>query len=532
MRAREFVNEVKMSPSSVERMTKDVSAHAGMEFEMYAPNIMIGSSKLEGDRRPSSIWDVVEFFHVREGSELYNYLEDEYNSFAANRKNKYWSVDKKPFMLREYLGMEFSKEEVAKILSNATKKQKAMIRLKAYLEDHPEFESKVKTKYNKEYAYNLDDGEVDAEFLEHLEIEKMSDALQKFQDADIYWPSDSKEKPSGTTIEELAELFKSVVNTNVIASRTYHGVARDNTSYIIEPDASLTLISNPGDAGIEIISPPLPLPTMLEHLSTVIDWAKNYGCYTNKSCGLHMNVSLDDVPMENLDYVKLALFVGDRYILREYERLGNIYAASSVNDIQRNADPKKALAELNKMKNGLAKLAHKVIHDGITAHRMSLSVHDKYVEFRHPGGNWLNIDIGKLKNTLLRFVAALDIACDPSKYQKEYATKLVKLMNPTDNTTIQKFIEYSMGIIDSAELKAGVKKMQHTRYMIRQNYKNYVVTLDDKSSQSGPYLFDVFSSDTKFFAKDPPHAIELAKEKWGPRYHNLPDSDFIVQELD
>ena len=65
---------------------------------------------------------------------------------------------------------------------------------------------------------------------------------------------------------------------------------------------------------------------------------------------------------------------------------------------------------------------------------VSVNLHDNYVEFRSPGGDWLNYDFEVLANTLRRFVVALDAAMDPQKYQREYYSKLYKLLTPDDKS--------------------------------------------------------------------------------------------------
>ena len=537
MRANEFINEVNMSPSALKKRTSGINAHAGMEFEMYIPGVTLPSNtktsrNYPGDRQVRSISEIFDFYEIREGSDFYEYFMDNFEQWKANRRDRYWSSDKKTVLFDKYLDKMYSPDEKKKILQNWTQQKLARKNMNEYINENPDFVDAVARQYRKEYNYNLNDLEIEHEMLEDIGITMMSDMLTEFPNSGIYWSNGANDKNSGMTLSQLAGVIKKVVNTNVIPSEKYHGVERDNSSYIVEPDSSLKAVEDLKDAGVEIISPPLPLKTMLQHLGEIIQWAKGYGCYTGPSCGLHMNVSLDDVPIENLDYVKLALFVGDEYILREYNRLGNSYAKSSVSIIKRNSSPVAAIKAMEEMKTGLTKLAHKVIHSGVTQHEMSLNVHQGYVEFRHAGGDWLNIEYDKLQNTLLRFVSALDIACDPTKYQQEYAKKLYKLLNTGEDGIMQQFVEYSIGLISRNEMIANIKGLQQKREKVRQNYHNYLVTLSNESSQIISFMFDVYDQDTKFFAKNAQDAIQQARTKWGQRYQKLPDSDFIVQELD
>ena len=108
----------------------------------------------------------------------------------------------------------------------------------------------------------------------------------------------------------------------------------------------------------------------------------------------------------------------------------------------------------------------------------SINLKSGYVEFRSPGGNWLKEDITVLQSTIARFIVALDAACDPTKYQKEYATKLYKLIQgstPTDENsdTISYFSQYAAGKLSKEELVSIIKQIQSNR-----NYTKYKPTIE------------------------------------------------------
>jgi hypothetical protein len=207
---------------------------------------------------------------------------------------------------------------------------------------------------------------------------------------------------------------------------------------------------------------------MIDVLRKTVEWAKNRGCETNKSTGLHMNISVPNYNLENLDYVKLALFVGDDWVAQQFGRLGADYADSSMEKIKSaiKVNPDKVPAYLDSMKKGLNKLASSFIHGNRTQKYMSLNVQDNRLEFRSPGGDWLNEDTNKLINTMLRFVVALDIACDPTKNKKEYDTKLYKLImgNTLEgDQTIKLFALYSSGQVPKDILLRHLRQRKMSR---------------------------------------------------------------------
>jgi len=207
---------------------------------------------------------------------------------------------------------------------------------------------------------------------------------------------------------------------------------------------------------------------MIDVLRKTVEWAKNRGCETNKSTGLHMNVSVPNYDLENLDYVKLALFVGDNWVAEQFGRLGNDYADSTMDKIKSaiKVNPDKVPAYLEAMRAGLGKIASKLIHSNRTQKYVTLNIQDNRLEFRSPGGDWLNQDIGKLTNTMLRFVVALDIACNPTKNKKEYDTKLYTLImgNTLEgDQTIKLFALYSSGQVPKDILLRHLRQRKMSR---------------------------------------------------------------------
>jgi hypothetical protein len=123
--------------------------------------------------------------------------------------------------------------------------------------------------------------------------------------------------------------------------------------------------------------------------------------------------------------------LGDEHVLNEFGRISNTYCTSAMKIVKDRAKqrPEDVEALLNKMKTHLDAAATKSIHSGVTSKYTSINTKDNRVEFRGPGGDWIGDykkDPGKLVNTMLRMVVALDAACDPNKYRKEYQIKLYK----------------------------------------------------------------------------------------------------------
>ena len=314
----------------------------------------------------------------------------------------------------------------------------------------------------EEYDSDMEGDFDERTWLRDIGIDQMGDVTR---DYNIAWPYYTSPE-STVSINDIGDEFSDAIGRPVNASDRYHGGRREAGRYVVEPDGSLDPDSD-DDQGLEFVSPPLPIDEMLSDLNKVRAWANRTGCYTNDSTGLHINVSVPGFSQEKLDFVKLAVLLGDERVLENFGRAGNTYAKSAMKIVKDNirSNPGPAAALLTKMKANMDSLATKAIHSGTTAKYTSINTKDGYVEFRSPGGDWLGDNFDLIEPTLLRFVVALDAAIDPEKYRQEYQKKLYKLLTADnkDDSTIRYFVDYVAGKIPKAALRSFVKQAQLER---------------------------------------------------------------------
>ena len=306
----------------------------------------------------------------------------------------------------------------------------------------------------------------------------MSDVESNYS---ITWPYRSVPGGGDISIKDVAIDFMNAMGQSKIGcAESYHGTISiyngsswKNTGsknkpmdcYTVEPDGSLDEPSDSSDGGVEFVSHPQPISDLLADLEKIKAWAKKTGCYTNESTGLHINVS---VPQgSSRDYVKLAILLGDNYVLDEFERAGNTFCKSALDQVKQKAMTSDADAKvvLDKMRTGLDSIASQAIHTGNTNKYISINNKGNYIEFRSPGDDWLGDKFDKIENTLLRTVVALDAASDPQKYRKEYLKKLYKILTPFGgkNDPISYFAQYVAGELPKQALKSFLKQMQQQR---------------------------------------------------------------------
>jgi hypothetical protein len=167
-----------------------------------------------------------------------------------------------------------------------------------------------------------------------------------------------------------------------------------------------------------------------------------------------------------LDYVKLALLLGDEFVLDSFGRSGNTYAKSAMGKIRDTVrkSPDRAKELMDRMKSGMDQLASKVVHSRSTEKYTSINVKDGYIEFRSPGGDWLNDNFAEIDNTLRRFTVALSAAVDPEAYRQEYLKKLYKLLDVSgEKDPLSYFAKYAAGELPRAALKSFVRQAQAER---------------------------------------------------------------------
>ena len=188
--------------------------------------------------------------------------------------------------------------------------------------------------------------------------------------------------------------------------------------------------------------------------------------------------------------------MGDKYVLDSFGRASNTYAKSALDIVKRHVrdNPEGAEALLDKMKGNLDQLATKAIHSGITNKYTSINTKDGHIEFRSPGGDWLDENFDKIENTLLRFTVAMSAALNPEMYRQEYLTKLYKLLSDgnKDVDTIKYFSDYVAGKIPKAALRSFVKQAQ-----LQRNIKR-----GKTSGQSGSGTYELYNKQTGLAVPD------------------------------
>ena len=331
--------EINMSPSNLRKLAADINAKAGVEFEMIVPNASggdeddFGEPDYDEDQRSRSWSDIEDFFLGGDGANgrtdvqrTIQKMQEEFFDWANDKIQEDW-LEEQFDMVKEWVINnvqdedildfgEYDDEDREKFAEDPEFRNKV---IKDYVDNAIEKETsdydEARDEYMDEQRGDLDE----SEWLDEA-YPRMSDIENEFS---LNWPYYTYGNNGGETdIDEIAGSFFDKIGKPVVASSSYHSAERNDTDYIVEPDSSLEA-DNSSDAGLEFISPPMPVDEMFSDMDKIVNWAENYGCYTNSSTGLHMNISVPDMSTAKLDFVKLALLMGDEYVLEKFERLGN-----------------------------------------------------------------------------------------------------------------------------------------------------------------------------------------------------------------
>ena len=491
-------------------------------YDQYVEDFDI-EDEMRHDESTIDIDDIVSFFSRNNANftstinRLRNGLTAKYEQWAHKKIKEHWENDCKEYLF-EYIKDNINDEVIADYLdmpedlfgnrvpTSREFRELADLEYEKKGDIYNEAESQYYHDFDKD---GNDIGEDD--FLSEFGLDNMSDVLESAHSngLGLNWPyqtspmdfddwmdtigiernSRSSDKSS---MEDIAIDFMHALGYETVAySTSYHGRyfkynKSDNSwsdvgskkpkdCYSIEPDGSLTR-NDSDETGLEFVSPPLPLEQMTSDIKNIKKWADSIGARTDKSTGLHTNISVPNYDIYKLDYVKLALLSGDEHILREFDRLGNTYANSAIETIKskiRNLDDNEIEELIAKLKNNVEEIASRVIRSQYTYSKFTsintggqygASQKPGYVEFRSPGNDWLNEKYSKIDNTIMRYVVALDAACDPNKYRKEYVKALYKMVKPkSEKDNMSLFAQYMAGMITRSSLAGQLRKKKESR---------------------------------------------------------------------
>ena len=436
MRAKEFITELNMAPGNLMRFAASTVAanmRAGFEAELIVSGAYSNSGEGGGEDWDEDmeiepgidINDIANFFDTGVRNRVIQKISDEYEE---------WYLEKQDEFVRKYID-----DQIADLMRNDPDldKDDANDQAREDLEDQFSNDSDVS-------LFN---------FLREVAGKNYSDIYNNW--SNLEWPHWKSANNFESQAEYYSDTLQKVVPQRVAVLNGTHSDRKKLDMWYIEPDESI-MSGNKDMMGIEVVSPPMPVLVMLDQMKNVFAWADNQGAQTNETTGLHIGVSIVGLKADQIDYVKLALFLGDQYVLQQFGREANTYTQSSLATIKAIAGGDVAGTRLFGLRKGLYQSVSRSIQIANTGKYFSINVHDDYIEFRSMGGDYLS-QFDNIQNIVLRYVRAYAVAADPLAEKQEYAKKLFKIMNPSGDDRLTPFIQYAMGDLPKEDLVIKLK---------------------------------------------------------------------------
>lgn len=380
------------------------TARVGFEYEMVIPATSQLCAEPDGPDRPtvSLDWmdDMSEFrdlFEVSSSDE--RSIDKEYEAWVAGMRIEYikdnWDKfnEEDPDDGEEQAGDEFDK------IDKST--------FKVWLRD--EFRN------NKHF---VDYFGLNPKYGWHDESER---------NASIYDSEASQDDVYDETAQVVANDLEDVIG-EIPQTSQIHG-SHKSDSWVIEPDGSIVGETD-ADVGIELISPPKKLSLALTQMKAVFRWMNLRGLVTNKSTGLHINISVPNI--DNIDPLKLILFLGEDFSADMFGRKGNSYAVSQLKSLSIALQASNRMPDsFEDLKKNIWAYLSKAKYSSVNLGKLKLG----YLEFRIAGGVDYHKKTDDVENTVKRYVSALELACDPKLEANTYAKKITKLLDKIVSTT-------------------------------------------------------------------------------------------------
>lgn len=535
--------EVSMSPTNLKAIAEQTGARVGFEFEVYVPEKSVEDYDYYDDQIPDMSYDgpvpyistIQDFyddydFNRETVDEIIEEITSDYNEWFEKKMWENWTDEKQLEFIEKLVNERYSSSKIIefaltsqlipnnyysidtilKIVDAGTgrlqdkkyaKKYKELESDIDYItelyckyllekgEEYSSFPNAAKDAYQDSYRhYKYDDFQSD--FLsKELGIERLSDMLEKYPD--LRWTRYKDPDSADIFYQLVADEVSGIFGIEAKGSSSYHGAPQGNW-YRVESDSSLSFID--GYQGVEIISPTPPpfLEQSIEDFLKFYEHAQENDYRTDKRTGLHMSISVPNYSMENLDVIKLILFMGDRLVLEKFKRINNTYTKGVFSKLEgqvKTISPNQISKVFSDIKRGIFDNTKKNLEFILTEKHFSVNIEYNRVEFRGPGNDWLNNQSPEeIINTVYRFVVALDIACDPTKYREEYAKKLYKLLSRNkQDDTVKVFSLYSSGAIPTTVLKSYLKSKDYD--INRVDTGKYYLVVDEPSRTSEDWKY-------------------------------------------
>ena len=258
--------------------------------------------------------------------------------------------------------------------------------------------------------------------------------------------------------------------------------------WAVETDSSI----DPDEgAGAELISPVFSnARQMLKEMKSLFEWSEGeFG--TNSSTGLHITMSWQGNKSEP-NKLKMAMLIGDEYLLDMFGRLRNSYTKSQYRNVLRYAEEIDAgnLGNFSKLEKALTKgiSSDKFSSINFKGQKDSTSSNE-LIEFRIAGGRDYNEMYKEVVQACVRYGTIMKAGYEPDAFRQDYikaVSRLLRKSKEVDPKTAKEFDEINAPIIDSAKELVSKKEyfdvLKSLEISLR-NFQQYEEALDPEADK-------------------------------------------------
>ena len=254
----------------------------------------------------------------------------------------------------------------------------------------------------------------------------------------------------GNNLGEVAELVSKFVrdssafSDDYVESGEYGNTSGSTVQYAVESDSSIDGYGT----GAEIISPVFSTPRrMLAEMKKFFEFLQSEGALTNNSTGLHITMSYNPQDGETVNHkpgtsqvianrVKMAVLLGDQYLLNEFLRGSNTYTKSQYKELQNAIGELKQESGTEGIKKAEAFLDKAISDDKFRAihfkGQKDSQTNTNLIEFRIGGGEDYEQDFDKVFKATVRYATTM-IAGHTDQYEGDYVKALSKLLRKAND---------------------------------------------------------------------------------------------------
>jgi hypothetical protein len=292
---------------------------------------------------------------------------------------------------------------------------------------------------------------------------------------------------------------------NEVQVGEYHSTSGGIDYWRVEDDSSI----DSGGTGAEIISPVYSTPKeMLGEMKSLFEWLEEQGAETNSSTGLHVTMSLDSEEKEDINDVKLAVLLGDKYLLSTFGREGNSYAKSQMDNLKRMASELKRNPDSTKTIKGI----EEILKGGISRDKFSAinfkqesdkETGNQLIEFRIGGGNDYHNNYNTAVKAIVRYAATLTAAYSDKMYNDDYVKALFRMISkldtisPDDEERVKSRTDVEHPAIDVLKGYFSKENYVNSMYLVASAFN----TLEEYKKLSAPGADKKWKQSVKDFEK-------------------------------